>query len=234
MIKEGAPPATNPKLAEHERYVEANRPAKSKEVDGWKDCSRICLFGINLLFLGLGAVMIGIGVYALNARTTEFAGRNTIMTVIILGAIVAGIAFLGCCGAAFKSSWLLCFYALILIAVIIAQVVVASMLLADSNNADRWLVDGWKKAKNDVRVDVQNQVDCCGLHEFNDTYAGQPCPEHVTNTSATCFEKLKQEFRDSSMMLGIMVVVFAVIELLGVFFALYLRSSNKYEFKQGP
>ena len=40
-----------------------------------------------------------------------------------------------------------------------------------------YVADAWNLLKNDGRVLFQNQFQCCGGMTYNDTFAGQPCPD---------------------------------------------------------
>jgi hypothetical protein len=85
------------------------------------------------------------------------------------------MSLVGCMGAMMQNRVVLLFYMLVMVLSIVVQIIIAAFVLADSDGVEGYLEEKWLEAENDVRVDIQNEFDCCGLYEFNVT-AGFPCP----------------------------------------------------------
>jgi len=213
------------KLQDYNEFAESHRPVQStgnsNDLGCGGNCTRGFLIAMNIFFLVLGAVIVGVGAYTINSSTDQIASKQIPIAAIVLGATVIAVSVLGCCGAKANSRSSLCIYAVILVLVIITQIVVASIILFDSSTADSWLTSGWNSSSNSVRVSAQNEFTCCGLQTFNDTSAGSPCPVAATDP---CLSKLKSDINSKLNILGAIGIVFAVLELLGVIFALCLRN----------
>jgi len=183
-------------------------------------CAKNTLMGMNLVFLILGAVIIGMAHYYNQSESSTLTSDTLAQAVMAMGAIVMLISFLGCCGAHNESRVLLCFYAFLLVLSILIQVIIAAVLLVDESKVEEVIEDGWEGGSDSLRADLQNNFDCCGLNQFNDTLAALPCPE---NSFEPCLPKLKNDLEEQMELLGIIALVVAFVQIAGVIMALCLR-----------
>lgn len=226
-------------MDDYERYVDSNRPIRQKKatLGCGAECGKKVLMAMNLVFLGLGAAIVGVGVYVLNSDVGELTSNALPVGMIALGSIVMLISFLGCCGALKEGRAMLCCYVLFLLVLIIAQIIVAALVLSDKDKAKDIVEDGWNDASLSTRCDVQNNFDCCGFFGPSDNSTPTSvceCPKiGGTNTTVTvgCLDKLESDLEDNLELLGAIGVAFALFQIVGVVLSLCLRSAilSQYE-----
>lgn len=222
------------RLDDYENYVDSH-PARQRQLpkvglDCTADLSKKILLGVNVFFLILGAVIIGIGAYSLNNETSSITSEGLIRGIITIGVIILLTAFFGCCGALRESRLLLSIYCVVLGCVIFAQVVIAIMLLVDRDKATTILRDGWNGAFEDTRCDLQNSLDCCGFEKLtptsNATLPACGC-QNAPVVLPPCLDQLKSEYEKKASLLGGFGLAIGILELLGILFALCLRQGLK-------
>ncbi|XP_035184034.1 CD82 antigen [Oxyura jamaicensis] len=146
------------------------------------------LFLFNLLFLILGAVILGFGIWILADKTSFIAVLQTsspslksgAYILIGVGALTMLMGFLGCLGAVNEIRCLLALYFTCLMVILITQVAaglviyfqkemlkdelskIVEQLIVDydPSNGDKNLQDAWDY--------VQNQISCCGWNGAKD------------------------------------------------------------------
>lgn len=123
--------------------------------------------------------------------------------IIVLGAFIFIMSFLGCAAAwresrlflgkynkhnriqfvlfnffviVYVSMYCIGIYFLLLLLFTIILLAVGIAVYAKSEDALKYIQDGWRNAPLPVRADLQQQLYCCGLSVQNDTFAAQPCP----------------------------------------------------------
>jgi len=200
---------------------------KTPELTRATRCLKVTLIGANVLFLIFSCVLMGVGSVALKQSVGPVSGTEIPMGVIVLGIFIMFLSFVGCFGAWRESRWFLGIYFLCLLLLTILLFAVGLAVYSKREEAGIYMREGWYMASNDVKVSFQNQLHCCGLIDFNDTYAGRPCPTviqvNATNGGlATCLPLMADLFRDSMEQLGGVAVAFAVLMFLGMVFVCVL------------
>lgn len=223
------------RLTNYEQQVDSHRAAnapRKRTLDCSASCSKRMLLAMNLIFLIMGAAIVGVAVYVRNSDTTKITSTALPNGLIALGALIMTISFLGCCGALRESRCMLFLYATLLFLLILAQVVLAGLILTNNGKAEDILRDGWNDQMNDdpsVILDLQNQFDCCGFDTTTPDVPGgskSPCPPAPADT-VTCFSKLEDEFHSRTRVLGAIGIAFGLFEIFGLIFAVCLRSGIK-------
>lgn len=117
----------------------------------------------NILFLLLGAGLVGLGIYAqLHGQTSKIVPLTIPIALIVLGSFVIAVAFFGCCGASVESRCLLVIYFIVLFLIIAAQVGVGLGSYFYRKDAESDLHKAWVKADDSARNWTQNALKCCG------------------------------------------------------------------------
>lgn len=145
-------------------------------------CVRVSFFAFNWLFWLLGLLALGIGIYSRVQTDTwkDLVNSDTIVEasnlLIIAGAIVAVLGFLGCFGALKKYRWLLAVYAFVVVCVLAMQITAGTYAYVKREKVEQKLTTGLKTGVNvnygkpdaaskalTKAIDwFQQNVKCCG------------------------------------------------------------------------
>jgi len=190
-------------------------------------CLKLTLIAANILFLIFACVLMGVGSYALNHSVGPLAGTEIPMGIVVLGIFIMFLSWMGCFGAWRESRFFLGLYFLFLLLLTILLFAVGLAVYSYKEQAGAYMQQGWISAPNSVRVTFQNQLQCCGLIQFNDTNAGRPCPtllqlNQTTLVPLPCLPILTTLFANSMQTVGGTGVAFAVIMFLGMVFVCVL------------
>ena len=228
-------------------------------VEGCAKCLKWLLFAFNLFFFAIGIVILALGAWLyieFNSFLDELAGvkyLNGPILFIVVGSIIAVLAFLGCCGACLEKKVLLYLFACLVIITFILELV--GGILAVKNDYGKELEDSLYKTLPDYKSGndaieeawdtLQEKLDCCGVNNFSDwqnvfersvvpvsccktTCKGSGKPELVNITEmhykTGCYKKIKDEFEDNTFAVAVIGIAFAVIQVLGVIFACFVAS----------
>jgi len=201
--------------------------AKGKGVEGLAKFIKILFLLLNVVFLILGAGLIGLGAYAMTQL--RFGNLTKLIEVpwpigtIAVGGFVLLLSLFGCCGALKESRLLLGLYFTFLFLIVGVQVfVVVYSYKYDSNGTlDNALSNGWSKADTNLKNWTQNYFICCGFQNVTDGPVA-PCPPDAT---AGCKEKIKQYIEDNVKAVQIAGIIIASIQFVGLLFSLCLCCS---------
>jgi len=214
------------KLAEYDKSMgTAGRLVDLDKLGSQLSCglelSKKILIGINVFFLILGAVVIGLGAYTMNSEAAIAYSKALPTGIIVLGAFILVLSFLGCFGALRESRLVLIIYAGILGAIFFCQLVMAAIVLSDTNKVEQYMINAWIGASPATQASLESDFNCCGLQSFNDTNAVQPCPSTATQG---CLQSLESSLQSRLSLLGGFGIFLAIVQLCGVVLAIVLRS----------
>lgn len=193
------------------------------------NCSKNTLIGLNLGYVIVAFLLIGVATWAKTA--------NLVTSLPLVGGIAASGAFLlivalvGLFGAVRHHQVLLFFYMVVLAVVFIIQFSVACACLAVDEDRELQLAKvGWDKAfekDKDLIIDVETNFNCCG---FNDTSTGWECETHVdgckdikADTCDTCKSRLVGKINKGFNSAGGLGLFFAFTEVINARHALFSR-----------
>jgi len=116
----------------------------------------------SILFL-VGFAELGAGIYAMSSNSTTWTGSGFPRMAIVMGAIVACISFLGCCGAKRQKRWLLWVYAFILFWLVLAQTAGLTVCAVGSSYIKEFLSECWDKLPVDDQSKIEESYKCCSF-----------------------------------------------------------------------
>ncbi|KAJ8944209.1 hypothetical protein NQ318_014571 [Aromia moschata] len=169
---------------------------------------------------------------------------------IAVGVLIALIAFFGCCGAIRESSCMLTTYAGILLALFIIQAVLGILAFVAIRNGEDQLLEevtnhllnvynSTSQDNQDIRDSLQRNLKCCGLTGTSESFVqngtgvliSSCCSSDVTTCTASvaytdnCKDALSDFLQNSFKVIGIVAIVFALVEIVGAIFSFYIRNN---------
>ncbi|CAL1545008.1 unnamed protein product [Lymnaea stagnalis] len=164
-------------------------------VCGGFGCSRHSLIILNVIYIIVSFILIGVAAYGRVAAV--ITSLTLVGSLIACGVFLFLIALVGLVGAAKHHQVLLFFYMIILFVLFLLQFALACACLAvNAEQKDSLARQGWQMSSVMTKEDVQHQFDCCGFEEpflgESDPLGHPPCGSKFTkcceinNTSACC------------------------------------------------
>lgn len=188
----------------------------------WKKYARYTVVTVNVIFLFLGAVVTGFGVYGwqearkLEDKASIFKEMNAQLIAEFLactGIITMATSMLGCLGA--WQRWHTCIkaYAIILFAVCAVQMAMGAYLLTLSPDKlrDIWFTDTTRGEQ--LRQEYQNYMECCGFEYITDS---QPETDCAGGYTIACKQQTINKIKDYIAPAAVAGVTIAVIELISL------------------
>ena len=174
--------------------------------------------------------MIGLGAYAYRTQSVnDLSSLPLAVGIIVLGTSVTLISCFGCFGAMRENRCFLGMYILILLIIVIAQAGVGITAYVQKGKIDGSLQTAWSNSTDEVRNTIQKEFDCCGWLNSKD-HPGSECP---SGNPPGCRDTVENYFQERLKIVGIIGLVIASIELLGLLFAFCLmKAINSSEDKE--
>ncbi|KAG0197081.1 Tetraspanin [Mortierella sp. GBA30] len=154
--------------------------------------------------------------------------------ILVLGAIISLVSFLGYYGVMNEKRWILWLHGLILLVAIALQITVGAIAFAYRNQGTEVLDKAWDRVyKSDPRViqDLERIFQCCGFENVLDRAVPVTCAlDH--HYMSGCRENIQMTFQDSLQAIGVIGAILGGIELVSLLGAaiLYHRfDKQRYE-----
>merc|ERR1711916_51540 len=149
-------------------------------------------------------------------------GQDTVLALargsLAFSVLLFLVAFLGCCGARSKSTWMLYGYVALVGLFILAQLIIGGITFGAYQNLPETLEELWNADSVSVedRTFLENRYECCGFNGPNDNPGA--CE---TGATVGCKEPLIAAVKDTVQAdaLAAVAIVFGVIQLVSVFLA---------------
>ncbi|KAM9283534.1 tetraspanin-1 [Morus bassanus] len=218
------------------------------------------LFNLTI-FLG-GGTLLGVGIWV-TVDGDSFLGifgtlsssvlqvTNVSYFLIVIGAILLVIGFLGCYGAQKDSKCILMMFFSVVLIIFIAEVAAAVVALVYTGLAETLLTAvvtpllkkkyGEDDAFTQIWNVTMNEVHCCGLNNYTDftdspwymkhkTYPApccndrQPCNDTLATQSKVsgCFSQILEEIRTNAGVVGGVAAGIAALEIASMAVSMYL------------
>ncbi|KAM6976491.1 tetraspanin-31 [Aplochiton taeniatus] len=201
-------------------------------VCGGFTCSKNALCSLNVVYMLVGLLLIGVAAWGKEFGTVS--SIHIIGGVIAVGVFLLLIAIVGLIGAIHHHQVMLFFYMVILFIVFLFQFGVSCSCLAMNRGQQEKLLDSsWRLISNDTKLNLEKQLDCCGLR--NSSLTQTQFSRDVQNCHApckdkrycyTCGEKMLQHATEALKILGGVGLFFSFTEILGVWLAVRYRNQK--------
>jgi len=183
---------------------------------------------VNFILFIVGIAQLGCGIYVMSSNASTWTGSGLSNFITILGACVAFIAFLGCCGAVKEIKCVLWVYAFLLFWIIIAQCVGLTICALGESYTEDFLRDGWNQLSTADQAKIEDDYECCSFNgNSNHTTAADKqdyddCLKTNPTYKQSCWEKVHGEVERNlkSITIAVAIVVFSQILFLFITMAL--------------
>ncbi|XP_037811406.1 tetraspanin-13 [Lucilia sericata] len=199
-------------------------------------CSKNALIALNILYVLVGFLLIGVGVYA---RAASIVTNLPIVGgILACGIILILISILGLVGAVKHHQVMLFFYMIILFLLFLIQFSIASSCLAvNSEQQQEFAEEGWNRVPDSMRKQVQDTFLCCGFNSTSTTTSAdiscdainkQCCGSSydVNCQCSPCLPKLEDKINYAFKLCGGLGIFFSFTEVLAVFLARRYRNQQ--------
>uniref|UniRef100_A0A1A9X3Z0 Tetraspanin 97E n=1 Tax=Glossina brevipalpis TaxID=37001 RepID=A0A1A9X3Z0_9MUSC len=200
-------------------------------------CSKNALIALNILYVMVGFLLIGVGVYA---RAASIVPNLPIVGgILACGIILILISILGLAGAVKHHQVMLFFYMIVLFLLFLIQFSIASSCLAvNSEQQQEFAEEGWNRVPDSMRKEVQDTFLCCGFNTTS-TSNNDPSCELIQKVCCSslqncqcppCLYKLEDKINYAFKLCGGLGIFFSFTELLAVFLARRYRNQQDPEY----
>ncbi|KAJ8921417.1 hypothetical protein NQ315_003035 [Exocentrus adspersus] len=200
-------------------------------------CSKNALIALNVLYILVAFILIGVAVYGRAASIVT--DLPIVGGILACGIILILISVLGLLGAVKHHQVMLFFYMVILFLLFLIQFSVACACLGvSSEHQDQLAEQGWQRVDNSTRAKVQEVFRCCGLEpKINSKYPPPPCddaiyqrccpnPADTDCTCHNCMEKLQNTINYAFKLCGWIGLFFSFTEFMGVLLTVRYRNQK--------
>lgn len=199
-------------------------------------CSKNALIALNILYIVVAFVLIGVAVYG---RAASLVTNLPIVGgILACGIILVLISVLGLLGAVKHHQVMLFFYMVILFLLFLIQFSVACACLAVNTAQQEALAEqGWIKVGNETRGQVQEVFTCCGFDNTVDKTTSHPscdvihdkcCPDpnDLHCQCPSCMGKLQSTINYAFQLCGRIGLFFSFSEFMGVLLTVRYRNQK--------
>ncbi|KAF8936942.1 Tetraspanin family-domain-containing protein [Dissophora ornata] len=174
---------------------------------------------LNLLSLLVGMILLCVGTFVYFAPGAVFVASTLLPhLILVLGATISLVSFLGYYGAMNEKRWILWTHGLILLIAIALQITVGAIAFVYRNQGNEVLDKAWDRVfKSDPRVirDLESFFQCCGFEHVLDRAVPVTCAlDHHFMTG--CRENIQTTFQDSLQAIGVIGAILGGIELVSL------------------
>ncbi|KAF2878674.1 hypothetical protein ILUMI_27482 [Ignelater luminosus] len=202
-------------------------------------CSKNALISLNILYILVSFILIGVAVYG---RAASIVTNLPIVGgILACGVILLVISLLGLVGAVKHHQVILFFYMVILFFLFLIQFSIACACLAvNMEQQEQWAEQGWGQVDNDTKMEVQQAFLCCGFdnkialdqpkmsHPSCELIEPKCCPDPANKGChcKTCMSKLQSTINYAFKLCGWIGLFFSFTEFLGVWLTVRYRNQK--------
>lgn len=182
--------------------------------------SKNALVVLNILYILVGFILIGVATYAKAASVVT--SLPIIGGIVACGVFLLIISIMGLIGAVKHHQVLLFFYMVVLFILFILQFSIACACLAVNEETQLSLAQkGWNSSSDATKTEVQNLFKCCG---FDNSTITSNCPACSVSPCPYCKEKLESTINYAFRVSGGIGLFFSFTEILGFSVAYRFRN----------
>ncbi|KAL4597495.1 tetraspanin-13 [Arapaima gigas] len=182
-------------------------------VCGGFTCSKNSLCALNILYVMVSLLMIGIAAWG--KWFGLISSFQVVGGIIGVGTFLFLVALIGLIGALKHHQVLLFFYMIILFMVFVVQLSVSCACLSiNKEQQERLLEVGWNNSQS-IHSDVEKTLDCCGF-SFVDLNGSCDAACFPGASCSTCKARIQEHAEEVLRFVGGVGLFFSFTEVLGV------------------
>ncbi|XP_030057232.1 tetraspanin-13 [Microcaecilia unicolor] len=187
-------------------------------VCGGFTCSKNSLCALNLLYIMVSLLLIGIAAWGIGFGL--ISSFRVVGVAVAVGIFLFLIALVGLIGAIKHHQVLLFFYMIILFLVFIVQFSVSCACLALNKDQQHHLLEvGWNHTSS---ADIERTFNCCGFH----TSQNQSCEDACAQSCKPCAPLIEEHAGEVLRFVGGIGFFFSFTEILGVWLTYRYRNQK--------
>eukprot|EP01127_Copromyxa_protea_P000595 TRINITY_DN1050_c0_g1_i1.p1 TRINITY_DN1050_c0_g1~~TRINITY_DN1050_c0_g1_i1.p1 ORF type:complete len:239 (+),score=57.32 TRINITY_DN1050_c0_g1_i1:89-805(+) len=127
--------------------------------------SKWLVFIQNFVFFAAGLAVIGFGAYIIAGGKVPGVDlvKSIAIAIIIVGAVVLSVSFLGCFGSARENRCLLGSYFIFVLLLVIGVTICGVIAFAGFFKSDDLIEEAWQQADNATKTWIYDEFHCCGF-----------------------------------------------------------------------
>jgi len=188
------------------------------------------LVTVNSILFIVGIAEFGVGIYAMNSNSNTWTGSGLANFAIGMGAVVAFISFLGCCGARKENRCMLWIYSFILFWIVLVQTSGLTVCAIGSSYTKEFLSTCWDNLDEADISKIEDAYDCCSF-DGNSTDATptdksdyQFCIGAHPTWTETCWDKVHSDVESNFKSISIAAGFVLVAQIIFLFMTMALIS----------
>jgi len=180
--------------------------------------TRKILIATNFVFCLCGFSIVVFGLYAMSSSLGDLLGTSLCSGIAVVGVGVMFLAALGWFGARRQSVCMLGCYGGVLTIIMLGILIIAGYVLVKEDHGATLISNMWAHVKNELRVKLQEEYNCCGLRSVTDQ-PGEPCGATVVTP---CIRKLAVGFGSHLQSFGSFGAILGCLMFVDLLFTVYL------------
>jgi len=199
---------------------------------------RVFVILLNVFTSLAGLTLVGLGIYAYFRSDLLLSTRTAPIAMIVAGALVFAVSFLGCFGAAIEHKNVLFVYFVVLMVLVLTQILVIGYGASNDkleDTLDRTWQRAYEQAPRIIR-NIENEYACCGFRNVTDRAIPRTHPESCVESpyfgyDQPCFTQLVRAYQEHQTGLVITVAVLGVVQGLAIIAAwiLLMRLPSEHQ-----
>jgi len=183
---------------------------------------------VNFILFVVGIAQIGCAIYMMTSNASTWTGSALANYVAIIGACVAFIAFLGCCGAIRENKCLLWIYAFLLFWIILAQSIALTVCVIGDSYTEDFLANAWDELSSEDQAKIEDEYKCCSFNGNSADATAEDQQDYTTCVATnptytrTCWDKVHGEVERNLKSITIAVAIVVCSQILFLFITMAL------------
>jgi hypothetical protein len=175
---------------------------------------------VNVITAFVGLALLIFGIYAFYRSELVLYSKAIPITMVITGALVFLVSFVGCLGAEMENKPMLMAYFSVLLVLVLAQAITTIYTFSNTDKVDESLEQAWQRAYKDrpklIRR-IEDEYSCCGYHNIYDHAVPDNCAANpYFGYEVSCFTQLLDAYRSNQTSIGIAGALIGIVQIIAL------------------